>query len=66
LKHGAFTKVLLLALSDPEADANRNGPIGTTGLTGYFAKHVPAPTGGRQMPGMEVRFDTTLFASTGR
>jgi hypothetical protein len=26
-------------------------------------KHVPELTGGHQTPGMEVRFDTTLFAS---
>jgi hypothetical protein len=65
-QHGAFTKVLLDALSDPEADINRNGLIGTTGLVNYLAKHVPALTGGKQTPGMEVRFDTTLFASVGR
>jgi hypothetical protein len=55
--------VLLDALSDPEADINRNHLISTTGLETYLNKHVPMLTEGKQHPGMEVRFDTTLFAS---
>jgi WD40 repeat protein/uncharacterized caspase-like protein len=62
-KHGAFTKALLDAFNDPEADINRNGLISTTGLASYLTKHVRALTDGKQTPGMEVRFDTTLFAS---
>jgi hypothetical protein len=62
-QHGAFTKVLLDAFDGPAADVNRNGLISTTGLALYLAKHVPTLTGGKQTPGMEVRFDMTLFAS---
>ena len=62
-QHGAFTKALLDALDDPAADINHNGLISTTGLANYLMKHVPELTDGQQTPGMEVRFDTTLFAS---
>jgi hypothetical protein len=50
------------ALSDPEADINRNHLISTSGLEIYLNKHVPMLTAGQQHPGMEVRFDTTVFA----
>jgi hypothetical protein len=36
LQHGAFTKSLLDALDDPEADMNRNGLISTNGLVARF------------------------------
>jgi uncharacterized caspase-like protein len=62
-QHGAFTKALLDAFNDPAADTNHNGLISTTGLASYLTKHVPELTDGHQTPGMEVRFDTTLFAS---
>jgi hypothetical protein len=62
-QHGAFTKALLDAFNDPAADINHNGLISTTGLAIYLTKHVPELTDGHQTPGMEVRFDTTLFAS---
>ena len=62
-QHGAFTKALLDALDDPAADINHNGLISTTGLESYLMKRVPELTDGHQTPGMEVRFDTTLFAS---
>jgi len=62
-QHGAFTKALLDAFNDPAADINHNGLISTTGLANYLMKRVPELTDGRQTPGMEVRFDTTLFAS---
>jgi uncharacterized caspase-like protein len=62
-QHGAFTKALLDAFNDPAADINRNGLISTTGLANYLAKRVPTLTSGQQTPGMEVRFDTTLFTS---
>jgi WD40 repeat protein len=61
-QHGAFTKVLLDALSDPAADVDRNGLISTTGLAHYVAQHVSSLTGNAQTPDMEVRFDTTVFA----
>jgi WD40 repeat protein len=62
-QHGAFTKALLDAFNDPAADINHNGLISTTGLTNYLTKRVPELTDGHQTPGMEVRFETTLFAS---
>jgi WD40 repeat protein len=62
-QHGAFTKALLDSFNDPAADINRNGLISTMGLTTYLASRVPALTDGKQTPGMEVRFDTTLFVS---
>jgi hypothetical protein len=62
-QHGAFTKALLDAFNDPAADINHNGLISTTGLANYLMKRVPDLTDGRQTPGIELRFDTTLFAS---
>ena len=62
LQHGAFTKALLDAFDDPTADVNRNGLITPNGLATYVANHVPMLTGDKQHPGMEVRYDTTLFA----
>ena len=62
LQHGAFTKALLDAFDDPAADVNRNGLITPTGLAAYIANRVPMLTGDKQHPGMEVRYDTTLFA----
>jgi WD40 repeat protein len=62
LQHGAFTKALLDAFDDPEADVNRNGLITPTGLAAYVENRVPMLTGDKQHPGMEVRYDTTLFA----
>ena len=63
--YGAFTKVLLDALSDPAADIERKGLINPNGLAHYVATRVSSLTRGAQTPGMEVRFSTTLFA-TGR
>jgi WD40 repeat protein/uncharacterized caspase-like protein len=62
LQHGAFTKVLLDAFDDPAVDINRNGLITPNGLAAYIANRVPMLTGYKQHPGMEVRYDTTLFA----
>jgi uncharacterized caspase-like protein len=62
-EHGAFTKALLDALSEPAADLDRNGLISVIGLTKYLTSRVPELTGGRQNPGFEVRFDGTLFAN---
>ena len=61
-QHGAFTKALLDALSDPAADINRNGLISTTGLVRYVTNRVLALTNGKQHPGLEARFEATLFA----
>jgi WD40 repeat protein len=62
LQHGAFTKALLDALDDPAADIDRSGLITPSGLEHYVANRVPMLTGDKQHPGMEVRYDTTLFA----
>jgi uncharacterized caspase-like protein len=62
-QHGTFTKALLDAFNDPAADTARNGLISPTGLANYLNVRVPMLTDGRQTPGMEVRFDTTVFAS---
>ena len=61
-RHGAFTRVLLDALNDPTADPDRIGLINANTLAHYVASHVASLTNGRQMPEMEVRFDTTVFA----
>ncbi len=62
LQHGAFTKALLDAFDDPAADVNRNGLITPTALAAYIENRVPMLTGDKQHPGMEVRYDTTIFA----
>jgi uncharacterized caspase-like protein len=60
-QHGAFTKALLDALNDPAADPDHNGLISANALAQYVSRRVSALTGGRQTPGMEVRFGTTVF-----
>lgn len=62
-QHGAFTEALLDAFNDPAADINHNSLISTNGLAAYLSAHVPSLTGGAQTPGMEIRYDTTLFAT---
>jgi WD40 repeat protein len=61
-QHGAFTKALLDAFNDPAADINHNGLINPTGLGNYLTTHVGSLTAGAQTPGMEIRYDTTVFA----
>jgi uncharacterized caspase-like protein len=61
-QHGAFTRALLDALSDPSADPDRIGLINANALAHYVARHVSSLTEGKQTPGMEVRFDTTIFS----
>jgi uncharacterized caspase-like protein len=60
--HGAFTKIVLEALSS-RADANRNGLISISELTGYLTRHVPGLTDGAQHPGVEMRFDGDVFVA---
>lgn len=62
--HGAFTKVLLDAFDDPAADLDRTGLISTSGLARYLAQRVPQLTGGAQTPGIELRYEATVFASS--
>jgi len=61
-EHGAFTKVLLEALDDPAADLDRNRLISVIGLAKYVTNRVSSLTDRKQNPGIEVRFDGTLFA----
>lgn len=60
--NGAFTEILVEALSS-RADANRNGLISVSELTGYLTRHVPGLTGGAQQPGVEMRFDGDVFVA---
>ncbi len=60
--NGAFTKIVLEALSS-RADANRNGLISISELTGYLTRHVPGLTDGAQHPGVEMRFDGDVFVA---
>jgi WD40 repeat protein len=60
--HGAFTTILLEALSS-WADADKNGLISVSELTGYLTRHVPGLTHGAQHPGVEVRFDGDVFVA---
>jgi hypothetical protein len=63
LQHGTFTKVLLDSFTDPAADIDHNRLISTLGLCRYVQTRVPTLTNGKQNPGMEIRFEGTLFAS---
>lgn len=62
----AFTRALLDALSDPAADTDHNHLISTIGLAHFVAEYVHQPTEGKakQIPGMEFRFEGTIFASS--
>jgi hypothetical protein len=60
--HGAFTTIVLEALSS-RADANRNGLISISKLTGYLTRHVPGLTDGAQHPAVEMRFDGDVFVA---
>jgi uncharacterized caspase-like protein len=61
-QNGAFTWVLLRALGK-DADADQNGLISMTELTGYLSEQLPRLTAGAQQPGMEVRFQSEVFVS---
>ena len=60
-RHGAFTKVLLDALSDDDADTDRNGVISMSDLTAYMEKRLDLLTGGDQQLGVEQRFQGEIF-----
>ena len=62
LEHGAFTQALLEAFNNSDADINGNGLITPSGLANFVANCVPQLTDDKQHPGMEVRYNTTLFA----
>jgi WD40 repeat protein len=63
--HGAFTKVLLDALSGSgdDIDIDRNGVISMAELTAYIAKHLSQLTGGDQQLGLDQRFQGDIFVA---
>src|SRR5262245_10649094 len=63
-QHGAFTKVLLDALSGSahDLDTDRDGVISMAELTAYMAKHLSRLTGGDQQLGLDQRFQSDIFA----
>ena len=62
-QHGAFTKVLLDALSAPEIDTDKNGVISMTELTEYIGKHLAELTDYDQQLGLAVRFRGDIFVA---
>jgi WD40 repeat protein len=63
-QHGAFTKVLLDALSAAdEVDTDRNGVISMAELTAYVAKHLSDLTVGDQQLGLDQRFQGDIFVA---
>jgi uncharacterized caspase-like protein len=63
--HGAFTKILLDALSGSahDIDADHNGVITMAELTAYIAKHLSHLTGGEQQLGLDQRFQGDIFVA---
>jgi outer membrane protein assembly factor BamB len=61
--HGAFTKVLLDALSGSadDIDTDHNGVISMSELTAYIEKHLKQLTGGDQQLGLDQRFQGDIF-----
>jgi Caspase domain/WD domain, G-beta repeat len=64
-QHGAFTKILLDALSGSahDIDADHNGVITMAELTAYIAKHLSHLTGGEQQLGLDQRFQGDIFVA---
>jgi uncharacterized caspase-like protein len=64
-QHGAFTKVLLDALSGAadEVDTDRNGVISMAELTAYVAKNLSDLTVGDQQLGLDQRFQGDVFVA---
>ena len=66
-RNGAFTEVFLEALGW-EADSDRNNVVSMTELTRYITARVPRLVHGvaperEQTPGVEIRFEHTIFAA---
>ena len=62
--HGAFTKVLLDALSaTDEIDIDHNGVISMSELIAYIEKHLKRVTNGDQQLGLDQRFQSDLFVA---
>ena len=62
-QHGAFTKVLLDALSADDIDTDRNGVISTTELTEYIGKQLDELTDHDQQLGLNLRFRGDIFVA---
>jgi hypothetical protein len=64
-QHGAFSKILLDALSGSahDIDADHNGVITMAELTAYIAKHLSHLTGGEQQLGLDQRFQGDIFVA---
>jgi hypothetical protein len=64
-QHGAFTKVLLDALSGSayDVDTDHNGVISMAELTAYVEKYLSHLTGGEQQLGLDQRFQGDIFVS---
>ncbi len=64
-QHGAFTKVLLDALSGSadDIDTDHNGVVSMTELTAYIARHLSQLTGGDQQLGLDQRFEGDIFVA---
>jgi uncharacterized caspase-like protein len=64
-QHGAFTKVLLDALSGSayDIDTDHNGVITMAELTAYIAKYLSQLTGGEQQLGLDQRFQGDIFVA---
>jgi WD40 repeat protein/uncharacterized caspase-like protein len=61
-QNGAFTKVLMQALSG-DADENHRGVISMSELTDYVSRQLPLLTNGQQHPQVEQRFQSDLFVA---
>jgi Caspase domain/WD domain, G-beta repeat len=64
-QHGAFTKVLLDALSGSayDVDTDHNGVISMAELTAYIERHLSHLTGGEQQLGLDQRFQGDIFVA---
>jgi outer membrane protein assembly factor BamB len=64
-QHGAFTKVLLDALSGAggDIDTDHNGVISMAELTAYIEKNLSQLTGGDQQLGLDQRFQGNIFVT---
>lgn len=56
---------MLLGALGKDSDADQNGLISMTELTGYVSEQLPRLTAGpqAQQPGMEVRFQSDIVVS---
>jgi hypothetical protein len=60
---GAFTKVLLDALSANDMDTDHNGVISMTALATYMADHLSQLTGGDKQLGLDQHFYSGIFVA---